>query len=364
MTLAWYTDNAPTNDAQVAAHFSSKRPILGVCLKRYSVLPNGSAIRLNTYIDIPTEIGLPHFIQDDRMDETGPLYGNFKLLLQSVVCHRGKSVDSGHYISLVRSAGSNTTPPASSSSDSNFTADTEPWMRFDDLASERVTLINIEEALKNESPYLLFYQIVPIDANGMEAGSPNSREMFTESEDLDSHVRKHLSVISSASERTSDGTISTSLRPSLEITIPNELENKQQDAIPADSRGTIKCTENDGLRPSTAGTDTPIHRRSLSLPRSKHTSRSRSRGEGGEKRLSATISRLTARMSKDKGNDNQTDGADDQNAKSTKPEENPETAHGGEEGEQPETKRNGKQRQKQAPYKRERGDPERECSVM
>lgn len=343
-------------------------------MKRYSVLPNGSAIRLNTYIDIPTEIGLPHFIQDDRMDETGPLYGNFKLLLQSVVCHRGNSVDSGHYISLVRSAGSNITPPASSSSDSNFAAGTEPWMRFDDLASERVTLINIEQALKDESPYLLFYQIVPINEDGMETGLPDNRAIFSDPEDLDPNVRKHLSVISSASERTSDGTVSTSLRPSLEITIPNELENKKQDAIAADSRETVKYAENDGLRPLTAGADTPTHRRSLSLPRrrSKETSRSRSRGDGAEKRLSATISRLTARMSKDKGSENQTDAADDQNVKSTKPEENPdsapskraETLHGGEDHQQLETKRNGKQRQKQTLYKRERGDPERECSVM
>lgn len=308
------------------------------------------------------------------MDETGPLYGNFKLLLQSVVCHRGNSVDSGHYISLVRSAGSNITPPASSSSDSNFSAGTEPWMRFDDLASERVTLINIEQALKDESPYLLFYQIVPIDENGMETDLTDNRAMFSDPEDLDSHVRKHLSVISSASERTSDGTVSTSLRPSLEITIPNELENKQQDAIAADSRETIKFAENDSLRPSTAGTDTPTHRRSLSLPRprSKEKSRSRSRGEGGEKRLSATISRLTARMSKDKGSENQADGADDQNIKSAKPEENSDSTpskqaeklHRGEDREQPETKRNGKQRQKQTLYKKERGDPERECSVM
>jgi hypothetical protein len=361
------------NDAQVAAHFSSKRPILGVCLKRYSVLPNGSAIRLNTYIDIPTEIGLPHFIQDDRMDETGPLYGNFKLLLQSVVCHRGNSVDSGHYISLVRSAGSNITPPASSGSDLNFAAGSEPWMRFDDLAAERVTLINIEQALKDESPYLLFYQIVPIDENGMETGLSDNRAMFSDSEDLDPHVRKHLSVISSASERTSDGTVSTSRRPSLEITVPNELENKKQDAIAAESRGTIKYADTDGLRPSTAGTDTPTHRRSLSLPRprSKEASRSRSRGEGGEKRLSATISRLTARMSKDKGSESQTDSADDQNAKLAKTEENPEstpskraeTSQGGEDREQPKTKRSGKQRQKQTLYK-DRGDPERECSVM
>jgi hypothetical protein len=87
--IPWYTDNVPKSDAQVAAHFSAKRPVLGICLKRYTMLPNGTPKRLDTYIDIPLEIGLPHFISDDRMNEEGPLFGNFKLVLQSVVCHRG-----------------------------------------------------------------------------------------------------------------------------------------------------------------------------------------------------------------------------------------------------------------------------------
>lgn len=124
------------NDAQVAAHFSSKRPILGMCLKRYSLLPNGNAIRLNTFIDIPTEIGLPHFIQDDKLDENGPLYGNFKLSLQSVVCHRGNSVDSGHYVSLVRGANSNLHSTSQTTETNPGAESSDQWMRFDDLAAD------------------------------------------------------------------------------------------------------------------------------------------------------------------------------------------------------------------------------------
>lgn len=111
---------------------------------------------MNTYVDIPIEIGLPHFIQDDRMDDDGPLYGNFKLSLQSVVCHRGNSVDSGHYIALVRSETQQTI---------GRHGDSNQWLRFDDLASQRVTHIDIERALTEETPYLLFYQILPIDGD-------------------------------------------------------------------------------------------------------------------------------------------------------------------------------------------------------
>lgn len=154
--IPWYTDNAPSSDAQVAAHFSSKRPVLGLCLKRYSYTNAGRAVRLNTAVDIPIEIGLPHFIQDDRMDDDGPLYGNFKLSLQSVVCHRGDSVDSGHYVSLVRTMLS---PQGSGKEESSH------WIRFDDLATQRVSLVDIHRALQEETPYLLFYQIMPVEGD-------------------------------------------------------------------------------------------------------------------------------------------------------------------------------------------------------
>ena len=161
---AWYTDNRPTSDPELAVHFSEKRPILGICLKRYSVLPCGRTIRLATQVDVPVEIGLPHFIQDDRLEDNGPLCGNFKLSLQAVVCHKGTSADSGHYTSLVRSK--NASNPifqggSTQSGHSPFDGN-DYWLKFDDLSRERVTLIDIEKALQDETPYLLFYQILPI----------------------------------------------------------------------------------------------------------------------------------------------------------------------------------------------------------
>ncbi|PGG99795.1 hypothetical protein AJ79_08417 [Helicocarpus griseus UAMH5409] len=155
--IPWYTDSRRGNNSQSAIHFSSRRPILGICLKRYSVLPNGNAVRLNTFVDIPIEIGLPHFIQDDDMEDEGPLYGNFKLSLQAVICHRGNSVESGHYIALVRGTSSTTSD--------NSSEYCRHWMRFDDLARERITLADIEKALSEESPYLLFYRILPIESD-------------------------------------------------------------------------------------------------------------------------------------------------------------------------------------------------------
>ncbi|MCJ1351089.1 MAG: hypothetical protein MMC33_001071 [Icmadophila ericetorum] len=157
--IPWYTDDLPSTDAQVAAHFSSKRPVLGICLKRYSMLPNGQAVRRGTKVDIPLEIGLPHFIHDDNMSDDGAAFGNFKLSLQSVVCHRGNSVDQGHYVSLVRGQA----PNAVDGEQEAFPMDS--WMLFDDLARERIRYVDIKQALMDESPYLLFYQVQPIDGD-------------------------------------------------------------------------------------------------------------------------------------------------------------------------------------------------------
>ena len=114
---------------------------------------SGVGSRLDTFIDIPVEIGIPHFISDDcgHGDEGyEPNFTNFKLSLLAVICHRGKSLDAGHYIALVRGR-----------EDSHGQA--TQWLRFDDLAQQRIATVDIQKALRDECPYLLFYQTRPID---------------------------------------------------------------------------------------------------------------------------------------------------------------------------------------------------------
>lgn len=157
------TNNSLTNDAQVAWHLTSFRPVLGICLKRYAVLENGETIRRDALIDIPLQIAFPHFIQQE--DES--MFGNFKICLQSVICHRGTSVHSGHYICLIRGSRKpveqdNTLDRQLSNSSSPPEYYEDPWYKFDDLAHERVTQVDIHQALKEEMPYLLFYQIQPL----------------------------------------------------------------------------------------------------------------------------------------------------------------------------------------------------------
>lgn len=201
--LPWYTENMPTSDAQVAAHFAKKRPVLGICLKRYSYTNTGVARKLNTYVDIPLEILVPNFVSDEHIEEDGPLAGNFRLLLQAVLCHRGVSLHSGHYVCLARgriaASQSDASPTEHRGSDESDFDD--PWMRFDDLAKDRITRVDIHEALRKDTPYLLFYQVQPINERERSMSNPPSyTEATSRSQSDATPLEKPLSNLTMASD--------------------------------------------------------------------------------------------------------------------------------------------------------------------
>lgn len=208
--LPFYTDSSPQPARSTfAEHFSTRRPVLGLCLKRYSWTPKKGAQRDPRRVDIPLEIALPTFVTDDEMGEDdGTLYGNFKLVLQSAICHRGNSVHSGHYIALIR-------------------GEEGRWLRFDDLAlSERVSTVDHKKAFDEESPYMLFYQVQPIedDETVVTNTAPPSVHSFEQMSE------KRLSIISSASATSIEG---APLPPPPEPTInePPSYENHHQTSI-------------------------------------------------------------------------------------------------------------------------------------
>lgn len=178
--LPFYTDSSPQPARSTfAEHFSTRRPVLGLCLKRYFWTKDGPQ-RDPRQVDIPLEIALPTFVTDDEMGEDdGTLYGNFKLVLQSAICHRGNSVHSGHYIALIR-------------------GEEGEWLRFDDLVlTGRVTTVDYKIAFEQESPYMLFYQVQPIeDDETVVAGPAPSVHSFEQISE------KRLSIISSSLQNT------------------------------------------------------------------------------------------------------------------------------------------------------------------
>ena len=266
------------------------------------MLPNGAPKRLDTYIDIPLEIGLPHFISDEGIKDEGPLFGNFKLVLQSAVCHRGVSVDSGHYIALVR-ADCNERPSTSRSDDAE---QPEAWLRFDDLSQERVTKVDIKKALQEESPYLLFYQVQPINEELAARGDPPS---YMEAQSAIPSVdpsRETLASVTSAS--VTDVDVPAEASPELD----HSNEPLSRNSVSSIRRNSIVIEDVEGDLPSASrgGTQpqTPDDQKNGFLSASRRSSRirmpgsskSRSSSPMGENRLSLTISRLTGRGSKDK----------------------------------------------------------------
>lgn len=343
--LPWYTDNMPTSDAQVAAHFSKKRPVLGICLKRYSYTNTGQARRLDTYVDIPTEIAVPNFVSDDSMHDEGPLMGNFRLVLQSVVCHRGNSVHSGHYVCLSRghqpSKSSHLNPISRSGSADTDELD-DRWVLFDDLhVNERIREVDIQDALKKEMPYLLFYQVLPIgdDEHDLpsytEATSRSQSDAFIPVEkpsgiqtpDPEAGLNHTLSaptpIDSSTTEATnflppsSPNKLSLDDRPSLELT-DDQRRGKSITLDTSSAAGSIRTEPTTGSNPTTPSDERNTSllsvaskigsRRGSRQSRTSATgapnSRPSSRGPdgNGSGRFSLNMAKLTQRMSRS-GND-------------------------------------------------------------
>ncbi|KAK2595784.1 hypothetical protein QQS21_006547 [Conoideocrella luteorostrata] len=160
------TPSQPQSDSEVALNFDQK-PVVGICLKRYAMTESGQPQRRDTFIDIPDSLRLPQFnlIAGPNLHEgVKDLSTEYKIVLQSVVCHRGESLQSGHYIAFARVAPKLLTENRQHDVDPPPDYEEAQWVKFDDLETEnRVAYVNdIKQALKDEMPYLLFYQVLPM----------------------------------------------------------------------------------------------------------------------------------------------------------------------------------------------------------
>ena len=197
--------------------------MLGICLKRYNVNNHGHSYRLGTHVDIPLEMATPHFAEDEKTEQEAKSMSNVKLSLQSIVCHRGHSVEAGHYISFVRAGNVGSAYGLRSDNQERHDASNDMWLKFDDLAAERVVPVNIQQALKEESPYLLFYRVQPLVD---EESDVDELPAYTNGADSFDLVDQKL-----ANYTTATNAIDTSRRGSVEMVSPEE------------SRGRVSFTE-------------------------------------------------------------------------------------------------------------------------
>jgi hypothetical protein len=293
----------------------------------------GQAIKNDTYIDIPLEIQLPHFVADETIDEEGPSMGNFKLSLQSVICHKGDSVHEGHYFSYIRAA--TEIADGDSASDRRLSSHSLPpnypverWIKHNDLASPRVEYVDMAKELKETTPYLLFYQVQPIfdesppDASTTDlAVAPPAYDsgidiQFTESSPMVDRNPFHALMRQQQEQRERaqqgyfDGARDDTTQSSApSIRLSSEIERPRQSInLPEGRRGSVAFTETSiGSAPSISAlevTSAPVtpneestaQRLSRAASRfRKSGSKSRPTSSSGENRISATFSRLAAR---------------------------------------------------------------------
>lgn len=258
-------------------------------------------------------MAIPHFDASDDKESENPPSNNFKLVLQSAVCHRGQYVDSGHYVSLVRTAGSGENSVCSGDSQ-HSDQNTDTWVLFDDLAYDRVKTVNIKRALSEESPYLLFYKVQPIDEPDSSFLPP-----YEQSEGSTDALDEKLSNLSNASaggrsresmevadlqsrrpstDATSpDATSPDDIRGRTSLSSPRRASVQFQVARGTSTNGSIMT---DQVSLEHVGTVDELKPSPISLSRQSTRGRNGG-GEGGnEKRFSMSMGRFTSKLNRDK----------------------------------------------------------------
>lgn len=239
-----------------------------------------------------------------------------RLSLQSVICHRGNEIHRGHYVSFIRGTssadGDSTSKRKLSNSSRPPTYQEERWIKFDDCATPRVSYCDIEKALKEETPYLLFYQVQPT-YDSVPLGSEESPPSYTDS-GIAMTVEQPSPAAGDAGNIAQGGYFDGASDDSgHNIRFSSELERPGRNSLglPEDRRGSVatettfnstSSTRNDDTSaPATPNEETTAQRMSRAAARfaGKSGSKSRPQSQSGENRISATFSRLALMRSKE-----------------------------------------------------------------
>lgn len=323
--IPWHTEKGETpNENKIADHFQSTRPVLGVCLKRYTFTSEGQPIKKKTYIDIPIDLRLPHFVNENGEDDKDrPLEGQFKLSLQSVICHRGDVINQGHYVAYIRGSaqaadGDSHSTRILSDSERPPGYSEERWIKFDDNATPRVQYADIGEALKRETPYLLFYQVQPIYdvtappltdlkppsytdsgvAMSVTECSPNPNEMQSSNPSgyFDGPTDESTPTIRLSSEYERHAS------PRISLNLPDDRRGSlAHTEISVTSLASTASSVQATSAPVTPSEETAAQRFSrAAASMTKFGNKSRPSSQSGENRISATFSRLSLMGTKSK----------------------------------------------------------------
>jgi hypothetical protein len=254
-------------------------------------------------------------------------------------------------------------------------------LRFDDLAAERVTLIDIETALKTESPYLLFYQILPIDQDASMANlsykALSSRASdATLDGDMNEISRKLFGLAVDDTDGSTAGDV-TSARPSFEITAPDngDVPNvvRRPSIVFSEGASGHQARSAPSMSPRLAPMEEESARGTFGFSRrgsrAKSNSGSRAGSQSGDNRIGSTFSRFTGRLSRDKFTSDGEGEADESalEADDASPDDmklGPAAYEGKEKSRRGRTKDRGSKGKSKEKSKEKTRKPERECVVM
>lgn len=292
---------------------------------------SGQPSRHNTYIDIPDSLRLPHFMMANEHNmENGDsaLSTEYKLVLQSVVCHRGDSLQSGHYITFARVAPKLLRDNRRHDFDPPPDYEEAQWVLFDDLEENRVTYVDdFRKALTEEMPYLLFYQVVPMveitcpSTDGTATGPPSYQESKTSLELQSSrgltdgrqsvHSKPPSIRLSLEAEQPSRKYFDVSARPSISGSTPgSRRESLNFIDSTAVTPAITPARTPEGASPVISPSDTNTSRLSRAASRFTIGRQSRPPSQSSDGRISMTMSRLGGFMKTSKeplveGNDDE-----------------------------------------------------------
>ncbi|CAH6722815.1 hypothetical protein CLIB1444_11S01728 [[Candida] jaroonii] len=239
--LPFYTDDnnvSITNSGNVnsiaknSKEFANRRPVLPICLKRYSY-ENQRANRSKKKIVIPPIINLPQFVADEDDDKNS---GNYKLILESAICHRGTSISSGHFVSAVRKN-------YHKINETEEEALEAPWFLYDDMHKPKVVDKSFKDLFSEEWPYMLFYRLISIEETSSRSSinSDNSKIIIPEGSKNSYWQEPVLSPILSATaspnqsqnpSTVASGVNSPELKPVHNNAISKTVSNNSQTSIP------------------------------------------------------------------------------------------------------------------------------------
>lgn len=225
--LPFYADDNNSSIARSSNDLIRRRPILPICLKRYSFnQTNAKANKSTKKIIIPAVINLPSFVTDEHDED---ISGDFRLVLESAVCHRGTSVSLGHFISVVKR---DTTKEALKKEG----GENAIWYLYDDMKKlSRVVEKTFKEIFDNEWPYILFYRLDPNE------GVADSSAKKNKDQPSDGHFAKPFVKPEGFREKFWTDNENSFLSPSLDLNL-NDLSILQNTTLSGHARNTSEVS--------------------------------------------------------------------------------------------------------------------------